>query len=67
MTAFGLEPVLSHITSYLLSATSAAGGLLISTVSGFTIIYAKDFSNLNFSMSFEKEKNYLSKPSSLVA
>lgn len=64
ITAFGLEPVLSHITSYLLSATSVAGGLLISTVSGFTINYAKDFRNLNFPRSFHK--NYLSKPSSLV-
>jgi hypothetical protein len=35
--------VLSQFTSYLLSATSVAGELLISTVSGFTINYAEDF------------------------
>jgi len=34
--AFGLEPVLSHETSYLLSAASKLGGLIILTVKGFT-------------------------------
>lgn len=34
--AFGLEPVLSQITSYLRSATNVVGGFIISTVRGFT-------------------------------
>lgn len=37
MTEFGLDPVLSHVTSYRLSATRDDGGLRISTVSGFTV------------------------------
>lgn len=34
--AFGLDPALSHATSYRRSATSGVGGLTISTVNGFT-------------------------------
>lgn len=34
--AFGLEPMLSQITSYLRSATNGVGGFIISTVRGFT-------------------------------
>lgn len=34
--AFGLEPVLSQITSYRRSATNVVGGFIISTVRGFT-------------------------------
>lgn len=36
MIAFGREPELSHTISYLRSATIRDGGLLISTVKGFT-------------------------------
>lgn len=37
MMAGGREPVLSHIISYLRSATNDDGILIIFTVSGFTV------------------------------
>jgi hypothetical protein len=41
MIAFGRDPELSHIISYRRSATIFDGGLLISTVKGFTVVCGK--------------------------
>lgn len=35
--AFGLDPELSHETSYLRSATKELGGFFMLTVKGFTV------------------------------